>query len=150
MTPEGPDWKKRLKELGLSRTRRARGEAPAPGPSTREAGLTGEDLAARFLAGHGLDLLARNVRYADGELDIVGSARGTLVVVEVKWRRGKERGSAAEAVTPKKRRRIVLAARRWLAENQTRRERNVRFDVVAIQEQPFEIEWIRGAFDANS
>lgn len=150
MKPEGPDWKKRLKDLGLSRVRRPRAEAPArTRSSTREVGLKGEDLAARFLAGQGLELLARNVRYTDGELDIVGSARGTLVVVEVKWRRGAERGSGPEAVTSRKRRRIVLATRHWLFENQGRRERAVRFDVVAIQERPFEIEWIRGAFDAS-
>ena len=73
----------------------------------------------------------------------------SLVFVEVKRRRDAERGGAAEAVTPLKRARVVRAARRWLAENPERRAPDVRFDVIAIEDEPFRIDWIQGAFDAR-
>lgn len=145
------DWKGRLKELGLSRKRKPRGAAkPAPGRrATTPFGNEGEELAAAHLERSGVAVLERNVRFPDGELDLVAEDDGTVVFVEVKRRRNAARGSAAEAVTPSKRERLVRAARRWLAGNPARRNRDVRFDVVAIQDEPFSIEWIRGAFDAS-
>ena len=146
--PEG-GWKKRLAALGLARRRPPRG-APArnAGPSARtEAGRRGEDEAARLLAASGLSILARNVRYPDGELDLVAEDAGAVVFVEVKWRKTVGHGAPAEAVTAAKRSRVVRAARRWLAES-PKRFREIRFDVVALTAEPPETEWIRGAFDA--
>ncbi|MEO6325220.1 MAG: YraN family protein, partial [Thermoanaerobaculia bacterium] len=73
-----------------------------------------------------------------------------LLFVEVKWRRSAVCGNAAEAVTSLKRRRLLRTARAWLSENAPSSSRPVRFDVVAIHEEPFQIEWIEGAFDATS
>jgi len=146
------DWKRRLKDLGLSR-KRARRAAPA---KAREVaphvlrGRDGEDSAAAFLAERGARLLARNVRYEDGELDLVAECGATLVFVEVKRRRTAARGDAAACVTPLKRARLLRAARRWLRENPSRTERVVRFDVIAIEDAPPRVDWIQGAFDASS
>lgn len=74
---------------------------------------------------------------------------GTVVFVEVKWRRDASRGTPAEAVTPLKRRKLLSAARAWLAENPSGVSRDVRFDVVAIEGDAKRIDWIRGAFDAT-
>ena len=115
-----------------------------------EAGRGGEDAAARHLEENGLVLLGRNVRYRDGEIDLVALDGPTLVFVEVKWRRNDARGTPAEAVTSRKRARVIRAARRWLVENPARAgAREVRFDVVAIREEPPELAWIRGAFDGS-
>jgi putative endonuclease len=145
-----PSWKERLTKLGLSRKRRAgpRVVTPARVPTTSK-GRDGEDQAARFLEGHGLALLARNVRVGAGELDLVAEDGGCVVFVEVKWRRDASRGAPAEAVTPLKRRKLLSAARAWLAENPSSAQREVRFDVVAIESGANTIEWIRGAFDAT-
>jgi putative endonuclease len=144
------NWKKKLKGLGLSRRRRAPGTAPVPRPSVkRQRGDAGEEIATEFLEKRGLTVLERNVRYQDGELDVVARNAATLVFVEVKRRRDAERGRAAEAVTPLKRARVVRAARRWLAANPERRAPDVRFDVIAIEDEPFRIDWIQGAFDAR-
>lgn len=143
-------WKERLAKLGLARKRRA---APRPAGPARAAttpkGRAGEDEAARFLEARGLSVVARNVRAGGGELDLVAGDGGTVVFVEVKWRRDASRGTPAEAVTPVKRRKLLSAARAWLAENPSGAWREVRFDVVAIEGDAGKIDWIRGAFDAT-
>lgn len=146
------DWKGRLASLGLSRRRRAPAPGASPGPSrpaTSPKGRAGEDEAARFLEGKGLSIVARNVRAGGGELDLVAADGRRVVFVEVKWRRDASRGAPAEAVTPLKRRRLLSAARAWLAENPAAAAREVRFDVVAIEGASGTIDWIRGAFDAT-
>jgi putative endonuclease len=143
----GSDWKETLRAKGLVRKRGAERPARAH-PATTPAGLEGEALAARHLEERGVVVLGRNVRTAGGEIDLVARRGELLLFVEVKRRRTAGRGTGAEAVTPFKRRRIVRAARAWLAENPEGQRRDVRFDVVAVQDEPFEIEWIQGAFDA--
>ncbi len=97
----GGDWKGRLKALGLGRKRRAPGEAPAAlrDRTKLDAGEAGEAMAAGYLAEHGLRVLARNVRYRNGELDLVAEDGPALVFVEVRRRRTAERGGPAESVT---------------------------------------------------
>jgi len=144
------DWKERLAELGLARKRRAApGPAPPSRPATTEKGRAGEDAAARFLEERGLSILARNFRAGGGEIDLVARDGATVAFVEVKWRRDASRGTPAEAVTPTKRRRLLSAARAWLAENPSGAAREVRFDVVAIEGETGRTDWIRGAFDAS-
>jgi putative endonuclease len=148
--PAGADWKKRLKAMGLGRRRRAPGETPTAAPDRRklDAGEAGETLAAAHLLARGLRVLARNVRYRNGEIDLVAEEGASLVFVEVRRRRTAERGGPAASVTARKRARVVRAARRWLVENPRHAQREIRFDVVAIQDEPFSLDWIRGAFGA--
>ena len=144
-------WKERLSGLGLTRRRRvgaARPAAPSR-PATTPKGRAGEDEAARFLEARGLSVLARNVRAGGGEIDLVAGDGRAVVFVEVKWRRDASRGTPAEAVTPGKRRKLLSAARAWLAENPAAGSRDVRFDVVAIEGESGKTDWIRGAFDAT-
>ena len=145
-------WKTRLKELGLGRTRTPKQLAVVRSvrTSTRPAGVRGEALAAEHLERLGVRILARNYRVAGGEIDLIGECEGFVLFIEVKWRRTAACGNAAESVTPLKRRRLVQTARTWLSENSGSPNRPVRFDVVAIHEEPFQIEWIEGAFDATS
>jgi putative endonuclease len=145
------DWKGRLKKLGLARKRKPRPAAaplPARGVSTTNSGREGEEAAARYLEGRGVTILARNFRTEGSELDLVGLDGETLVFVEVKRRRSSRCGSPGEAVIPAKRRRIVLGARRWLA-NRHEKARQVRFDVVTLEGESSSIDWIQGAFDAT-
>jgi putative endonuclease len=49
-----------------------------------DLGRRGEEAAARYLAGRGLRILARNYRSRSGEIDIVAADGRGLVLVEVK------------------------------------------------------------------
>lgn len=144
-----PGWKERLAELGLARRRRPSAAARPGRAATTPKGRAGEDEAARFLEMRGLSVLARNVRAGGGEIDLVAVEGEAVVFVEVKWRRDASRGAPAEAVTAVKRRRLLSAARAWLADNPSGAAREVRFDVVAIDAGAGTTDWIRGAFDAT-
>ena len=94
-------------------------------------GKTGEDLAVGELERRGYAILARRYRTRHGEIDIVARDGQTTVFVEVKVRAGAECGTAAEAVTPAKQRRLASMAVDFLARNRLM-DRPCRFDVVAI------------------
>ncbi len=49
-------------------------------------GVYGEDLAIDYLKGLGFELVARNIRYKWGELDIVAKRQGIVHFIEVKTR----------------------------------------------------------------
>ena len=94
-------------------------------------GRRAESLAAAHLESAGLRIVARNWRRPEGELDIVADDGGTCVFVEVRSRTGEMHGHALEAVTPRKRARVVRAARLYL-DAETPAAAGFRFDVVAI------------------
>jgi Predicted endonuclease distantly related to archaeal Holliday junction resolvase len=94
-------------------------------------GRHGEQVAVRHLSERGWQVLDRNWRGEDGELDVVALDGDTLVVVEVKTRRGEGFGHPAEAVTGRKLRRLRRLAGQWLSEHELR-PRQVRVDVVAV------------------
>jgi putative endonuclease len=117
--------------------------------ATREAarhrGAEAEELAASLLAKQGLVVVARNYRTRFGEVDLVARDGATLVFVEVRARRWAAFGGAAGSVDARKQRRIVAAARHFLARLGT--EPPCRFDVVTLQGPQGEPAWIRGAFE---
>lgn len=94
-------------------------------------GISGEDLACRELERRGYAVLARRYRTRFGEIDIVSKRAGVVVFVEVKARRSARQGSAADAVSPFKRRRIAAMALDYLAWTGSL-DAPCRFDVVAI------------------
>ena len=103
--------------------------------STSELGLVAEELAASFLRLTGHEVLARRYVSRGSEIDIVARSAGRLVFVEVKFRRTSGHGLPREAVDARKRRRIALAARGFLA------ERGIvdcacRFDVIEVWLEP--------------
>jgi putative endonuclease len=63
----------------------------------------------------GYRLLDANARAGGYELDLVLRRGRTLVVVEVKEKGGSEYGDPLEMIGPEKRRRVLAAARAWLA-----------------------------------
>jgi putative endonuclease len=94
-------------------------------------GSEGEKLAAKYLAGKGYRIVARNFRFLRNEIDIVAQDGDELCFIEVKTRASLDKGHPAEAVTPKKQKEIARAASGYLAglENPWI---NCRFDVVTI------------------
>ncbi len=100
-------------------------------PAGPHRGDAGEDMACAHLRARGMEVLARNYRCRSGEIDVVARDGRTLVFVEVKERGGDSHGSAVEAVTVEKRRRVVRAARVYAATHGLS-ESPIRFDVLAI------------------
>ena len=66
----------------------------------------------------GYRLLDANARAGGYELDLVLRRGSTLVVVEVKEKGGPEYGDPLEMIGPEKRRRVLAAARAWVAAHQ--------------------------------
>lgn len=70
------------------------------GLNNRAAGDLGEGIASRYLTRRGYAIVERNYRTRRGELDLIVRRGDTLVIVEVKLRRGTAYGDPLEAVTP--------------------------------------------------
>ena len=107
-------------------------------------GAPAESLAAAFLERQGLKILERNYRCRFGEIDLVARSGGVLVFVEVRARNSEAFGGAAGSITAAKRRRLVAAARHFLARRRV--ERACRFDVVLVRGSEQQVEWITDAF----
>ena len=113
-------------------------------PRATDSGAAAETLAAEFLRRHGLRVLERNWRVRGGEIDLICEDRGCMVFVEVRLRGHSGFGGAAASITPAKQRRIVLAARHYLA---GKLECKCRFDAVLLDGlNEAQIEWIQNAF----
>ncbi len=104
-------------------------------PSTQQQrsalGRYGEDIATRHLVESGMVVLARNWRCPHGEIDVVARDGRTLVVCEVKTRRGLDYGTPLEAVTARKMVRLRHLAAEWLDEAGLDPP-DVRIDVVSV------------------
>jgi putative endonuclease len=99
----------------------------------RLLGVEGEAAAARWYQAHGYEVVARNWRCAEGELDLVAKRGSTLVFCEVKTRSSDRFGSPAEAVTFARQRRLRGAALRYLASGESR-AKHLRFDVAEVRD----------------
>jgi putative endonuclease len=115
------------------------GAASARGSGPRHhqrLGARGEQRAAHWYAERGYQIVARNWRCREGEIDLVVQRGPELVFCEVKTRTSDRFGVPAEAVTPRKQRRLRTLAARFLAEARANDGRGlggrIRFDVVAV------------------
>lgn len=109
-------------------------------------GAAGEDRATAWYRANGYEVLARNWRCREGELDLICGRGRLLVVCEVKTRSSLAYGHPAEAVTHTKRKRIRALTSIWLAsaDGPKMRPQEIRFDVAAVL--PSEISVIEAAF----
>lgn len=139
---------KALKDTMLGRGNRTR-----PGNSKdggKSSGQQAEDLAASFLERQGVRLIARNYRCRGGEIDLIGIHQDTLLLVEVRLRRRSDYGDAAASITRTKQRRIVLAARHFLAAHPEWQSQPCRFDCLLLDQlSPERIDWLTDAFHAE-
>jgi putative endonuclease len=106
-------------------------------------GRAGEADAAAWYEAHGFAILERNWRTAEGEIDLICTRPGLLVICEVKARRTDRHGVPAEAVSRAKQARLRRLAVTYLARS-TRHHPDVRFDVVSILGSTLTV--IEGAF----
>lgn len=96
-------------------------------------------------------MVERNFSCRLGEIDLVMLEAGTLVFVEVKYRRQSRHGDAAEQVTASKRKKLVNSALLFLCCRDQYATLPCRFDVVGISPGPGKtnINWIPNAIDTT-
>ena len=109
------------------------------------SGDQAEALAAAYLERQGLQVVERNYRCRQGEIDLIMRDNDTLVFVEVRLRTNPRFGSAAESITQQKQGKILQAARHYLAGQ--RKLPQCRFDAVLLGGLGGgAIEWLKNAF----
>lgn len=94
-------------------------------------GMQGQDAAEARYVGRGYRVLARNWRCRIGELDLVLVLGPTLVLCEVKTRRGARFGGGFEAVDARKQAKIRAVAEAFLLASGIR-PFSIRFDVASV------------------
>lgn len=83
--------------------------------TTKEIGDRGEDEVASYLMHRGHEILERNWKTKFCEIDIVSRRGSTLYFTEVKYRKQSDQGGGMAAITPKKVKQMVFAARLFAA-----------------------------------
>jgi putative transposase len=139
-------WLTTCKTRPSAATRRG-GPACPPSDPRRQLGDYGEDLAAAALKKQGYKILERNFVTPLGEIDLIARQGKTLVVVEVKTRRGSSFGAPQDSVHPGKQGRLRRLAEYYLKAKRLT-DAPVRFDVVAVTlagDEP-QVEIIQNAF----
>ncbi|MFY9488093.1 MAG: YraN family protein [Solirubrobacterales bacterium] len=108
-----------------------------------QVGQRGEAAVLEYILDLGWHPVAQNVRWREGEIDLIAVDDGTLVFAEVKTLVAGSSGEAPfspfESITPRKRSRIRMLARRWMNDDLMKvRETSdlwftsIRFDAFAV------------------
>lgn len=104
---------------------------PTPARQAAERrGRFAETLAAWRLRLAGFRIIARRVKFAGGEIDLVARRRRLLIFVEVKSRASL--AEAAAAIEPRQRLRISRAAAHFLQRNPALASLDQRFDAILL------------------
>ncbi|MDZ8172336.1 YraN family protein [Microbacterium xanthum] len=102
-----------------------------------ELGRAGESHAYDHLVAAGFQVLDRNWRCREGEIDIVARDGRDLVVVEVKTRRALGYGHPFDAVDERKRARLWRLGHAWMRlHSGVARGLSLRLDVIAVIGEP--------------
>lgn len=88
-------------------------------------------MAAQWYEHNGYDVIDRNWRCREGEIDLVMRRRDEIIFCEVKTRSSNAYGTPAASVTKTKQLRLRKLALLWLAANRIR-SRSLRFDVACV------------------
>lgn len=106
--------------------------------NNRKVGDAHEILAVLELEKRGYKILQRNFRCRSGEIDMIALHKGYLVFVEVKYRKSRKSGYAAEAVTWKKQQVISRVADYYIRTHCSKIP-SCRFDVAALDGEEFTV-----------
>jgi putative endonuclease len=119
-----------------------------PERSSAQSGKDAELQALQYLQQHGLRLLAQNWLCKRGELDLVMLDGDTVVFVEVRYRKNTQWGGALDSIDERKRQKLVFAAQYFLQSESRWADHPCRFDVVAIDSNAAQLNWLQNAFDS--
>lgn len=99
--------------------------------STKPFGAYGEQLAVNHLQQNHYQIVNRNWRCKQGEIDIIANKENMLVFVEVRTRHATSTEAAFESVSANKQRKLIALAHTYLNENKLP-DQMWRIDVIAI------------------
>lgn len=122
----------------------------------RKIGNKGEKIAVKALKKKGYKILERNYVAFSSEIDIIAENKTTLAFIEVKTRTEVKENSRearpASAVTPDKQRKIINAAKCYIANHST--EKRISLDVIEVylasDGRKSNVIHIENAFNRNS
>ncbi len=119
------------------------------GRNTRKKGEEAEQIAAKYLADQGYEILERNFRCKVGEIDVIARHRGELAFVEVRSRHSAGALDPIHSIDRKKQRKIIRTAEVYLSRHfQT--PPFCRFDVLIVTlGNPPSMELVPNAFDGS-
>ncbi|MFA0812097.1 YraN family protein [Microbulbifer epialgicus] len=115
----------------------------------RSSGTVGahmEGAAALYLQRAGLCVIERNYRSRHGEIDLIAREGDTVVLVEVRFRRSNRFGGAGASVDRRKQQKLLHTAQSYLQQHKL--DCPCRFDILAIDGDAQNIQWIKNAFEA--
>lgn len=110
----------------------------------KDVGHLYEELAEDFLKKRKCQIIEKNFRTRQGEIDLIIRDREYLVFVEVKYRKDDSLGMPFEAVDYKKQRQICRISDQYRMFHQISEFTPMRFDVISICGS--QIEWFQNAF----
>ena len=99
----------------------------------QKVGAWGEEIAALWLAEHGYEIQARNVRTPYGEIDIIAAQSADTVFIEVKTLTSSLNFLPEDQITARKRQHMLDSAQHYAAEHEID---HWRIDVLAIEGKP--------------
>lgn len=111
-----------------------------------DLGQLGEDLAVAWLKNHGFEILERNWRGRNEEIDVIARKDNQLIIVEVKTRKTRAFGNPENSVSLSKQRNLVNAAELYIKKKNSHLE--TRFDILSViaNSKGHDIEHIPNAF----
>ncbi|HEX3298620.1 MAG TPA: YraN family protein [Actinomycetota bacterium] len=97
-----------------------------------EVGRRGETAVEHMYVSRGYRVVARNWRCRIGELDLIVTRGATVVICEVKTRRGTRFGGGYEAVDARKRQKLRALAEAFCLQHPVGAS-SIRFDVASVR-----------------
>lgn len=108
----------------------------------RTVGKNYEIIAQNYLCEQGIEIIERNYRISQGEIDLIGQDSQHIIFVEVKYRKDDLYGQPWEAVSKVKQKKICNVARQFCYTRKITKQ--IRYDVISICGE--EIYWFQNAF----
>ena len=116
---------------------------------TQQSGMLAEDFAKKYLIQQGLTWRASNYRCRLGEIDLIMHDGEYLVFVEVRARRSAAFGGGLSSVTHSKQQKLIKTAWIYLMKHKLHATHACRFDVLSLDGDPPQINWVKNAFGTN-
>ena len=118
--------------------------------NAKQIGNDAERLALSYLQSRNFELVKKNFHCRYGEIDLIMLTNNCLVFIEVRYRKHKSYGNAAESVDYHKQQKILKTAEFFLQRHINYNRYPYRFDIVYVEPTKQNLNWIPNAFDAQA